>query len=43
MNSGEADVAVIDLGSMTVEARYPVGENPFGGMIRHIGGRAASR
>jgi len=43
MNSGEADIAVIDLGSMAVEARYPVGENPFGGMIRYVGGRAASR
>ncbi len=38
MNSGEGDVAVIDLETMTLTARYPVGVNPFGGSIRRRSG-----
>jgi YVTN family beta-propeller protein len=39
MNSGMGDVVVIDLSTMSEEARYKVGVNPFGGTIRHLGGR----
>ena len=39
MNSGMGDVVVIDLGTMSETARYEVGVNPFGGTIRHLGGR----
>ena len=39
MSSRVGDVAVIEVGddgAGTVEARYPVGVNPFGGTLRHI-------
>lgn len=39
MNSSAGDVAVVDMKSMEVEARYAVGVNPFGGSIRPVGGR----
>ena len=39
MNSRAGDVAVVDMKSMEVEARYAVGVNPFGGSIRSVGGR----
>lgn len=34
MNSGEGDVAVIDLKGMKLAARHKVGVNPFGGGLR---------
>ncbi|WP_420632819.1 hypothetical protein [Candidatus Palauibacter sp.] len=42
MNSGGADVAVIDVGAGgagVVAARHPVGVNPFGGTLRHLPSR----
>ena len=36
MNSGEGDVAVIDLAAKKVTARHKVGVNPFGGAVRTI-------
>lgn len=39
MSSRAGEVAVIDIASMSIDARYPVGVNPFGGTVRHIGGR----
>ena len=42
MNSRGGDVAIIDLsgdGTGQVEARYPVGVNPFGGTLRHLPAR----
>ena len=43
MNSGEGDVAIIDLATMRVSNRYKVGVNPFGGGIRFPGGRPSSQ
>ena len=34
MNSGEGDVAVIDLATKKVTARHKVGVNPFGGAVK---------
>jgi YVTN family beta-propeller protein len=34
MNSGEGDVAIVDLKEMKVVARHYVGVNPFGGGLR---------
>jgi YVTN family beta-propeller protein len=34
MNSGEGDVAIVDLKEMKVVARHYVGTNPFGGGLR---------
>ena len=34
MNSGEGDVAVIDVAAKKVSARHKVGVNPFGGAVR---------
>lgn len=39
MNSAGGDVVVVDLRTMSEEARYDVGVDPFGGTIRYIGGR----
>ncbi len=39
MSSRGGEVAVIDMASLSVEARHPVGVNPFGGTVRQIGGR----
>lgn len=42
MNSGEGDVAVIDLKEMKVIARHKVGTDPFGGGIRFPNGKPAT-
>ena len=38
MNSGEGDVAVIDVATQKVIARHKVGVNPFGGAVKNTGG-----
>jgi len=39
MNAGGGNVVVIDLQTLSEEARYDVGVNPFGGTIRYLEGR----
>lgn len=37
MNSGMADLAIVDLKTMSVAARHKVGTDPFGGGMRVVG------
>jgi hypothetical protein len=42
MVRGEGEVATIEVGedgTGRVTARHPAGETPFGGTLRHLGGR----